>query len=246
MSDRLVNRVSRHLLDAIYPQYCCLCGIHSGTDWPLCAPCRADLVPNGTACTRCAIPLAAASPEDGLCGQCQVRAPAYDRAVAPWLYEERLGHLIAQWKFNGQIRLTPLLAHLWRLRMVNPAPVDLLVPMPLHWRKLWQRGYNQSVLLCRALQRNHPALGNMEIDLRLLRRRRATLPQTGMDAAQRRANLAGAFTCRRPCDNLAIAVLDDVLTTGATAEEAARALRTAGARRVEIWCLARTPAPGGP
>jgi ComF family protein len=153
-----------------------------------------------------------------------------------------MAHLIHRWKFRGEHHLSALLGRLWLSANPEPAAVDILVPVPLHWRRRWRRGYNQSALLSHELKRHCPALGSIEIVGNLLRRHRATAPQSGMTARARQRNLRGAFTVHRPCDNLRLAVVDDVLTTGATAAAAASALRSAGADHVEIWCLARTPA----
>jgi ComF family protein len=199
-----------------------------------CAGCEGDLQVNHHCCRRCALPLpeAASEPGTGLCGQCQQHPPPFNRVTAPWLYDEMLAYLIHRWKYRREHHLTDLFARLL-LRSQPPPAVDLLVPVPLHWRRRWQRGFNQSELL----------LANTPVDGRMLLRNRATAPQSGMDARQRAGNLQGAFTVRGPCDNLRLAVVDDVLTTGATATAVANALQTAGAVRVEIWCLARTPAP---
>ncbi len=233
----MVNSALPALVGHLFPPRCCLCQWPAHSGLPLCPACRAELTPNPLACARCALPL----PRAGICGQCQQRPPPFARVLAPWLYSEYLAYLIQLWKFQRRDDLTPLLADLW-LRAAAPGPgIDLLVPVPLHWRRLWQRGYNQAQLLATQLD---AALPFARTDHRLLRRPRATRAQSAMGARARARNLRGAFTVTRPCDNLRIAVVDDVLTTGATAREAARALKSAGARHVEIWCLARTPAPG--
>jgi len=239
----MVNKFLAGLRDGLFPQYCLLCELPADCELPLCRRCARILVPNNRACSRCALPLPGISQVNSLCGQCQSTAPDFDRVLAPWLYDDALAYLITQWKFHGQLRLTSLLAQLWQERVPRPPEVDILTPLPLHWRKLWMRGFNQSDMLCKALSKRHPALGETPIERMLLTRTRATKPQTGMTAAQRRHNLDDAFTCQRPCDNLTVAVLDDVLTTGATAGAAARVLRQAGAKQVQIWCLARTPSP---
>ena len=211
----MVNKLWRALIDDLFPQYCLLCDRASERELPLCRPCAADLQRNTRHCARGALPLPPTP--DGparLCGTCLQHPPPFTRVVAPWLYCERLAHLIQRWKFNGEERLTPLLAELWLQQAGSVTPVDMLVPVPLHWRRKWRRGYNQSELLCRQLRARHPAL-------------------------QR-----GAFTAQLPCANLRLAIVDDVLTTGATASALARALAAAGADTIEVWCLARTPAPG--
>ena len=128
-------------------------------------------------------------------------------------------------------------------RSANLEPPDLLIPTPLHWRRRWQRGFNQCELLCRALRRRSPALAGVPLEPGAVRRHRSTPAQSSMNARARRRNLHGAFTVRKPCAKLRAAVVDDVMTTGATAAAIARSLRDAGADRVDIWCLARTPAP---
>ncbi len=246
----MVNNIGRRLLDGLFPHHCALCGLRSGRDVPLCLACEREMPVNHHCCTRCALPLApgndaAASPvEVRLCGQCLQAPPAFERVIAPWLYGEYFAHLIHRWKYHREQYLTPLLAALWLQQAQRRGPVDLLVPVPLHWRRRWRRGFNQSEVLCRQLRASCPELRACRVAHRLVARRRATAAQSGMNARQRAGNLRGAFTVSGPCDNLRIAIVDDVLTTGATASALARALSAAGAGRIEVWCLARTPAPG--
>lgn len=242
----VVNRALDALLTGLFPEYCHLCGLRSHRHLPLCDPCQAEFQANTVCCQRCAIPLPDHPPgrRDVLCGKCLHSPPPFDRVIAPWLYCEQLAYLIQRWKFHGERRLTPLLAALWLMQVPGPAPVDLLVPVPLHWRRLWQRGFNQSELLARQLLSSTRGPAAAALDHRSVRRSRATRPQSGMGAALRARNLEGAFTVHNRYDNLRVGIVDDVFTTGATATAMAAALRRAGADRVEVWCLARTPAPG--
>lgn len=238
----MVNKLkaaSHFLFEGLLPQHCALCGLFSHSPLPLCEPCQREMPLNTSHCPCCALPLPQGS-LPVLCGRCQQRRPAFERAAVPLLYGEYLAYLIQQWKYNGQQRFTPLLASLWLHRSAVATP-DLLVPIPMHWSRQLRRGYNQTELLARALVSRAPALGGVKVDIRLLRRNRATAAQSGMDARARVTNLRGAFTVRRRCDSLRIALVDDVMTTGATADAAASALLDAGAAGVEIWCLARTP-----
>lgn len=238
----MVNKFWSQLLDDLLPQDCLLCGGPSRRSVALCAPCEAELPHNTRPCRQCALPL---PPEPGtqatFCGHCLANPPAFDRALAPFVYDEQLALLIHRWKYHPEPRLGHLAAHLWLRAMPEPPPVDLVIPVPLHWRKLLRRGFNQAQDLCRLLRAGHPT--PPPTAPRLLARRRATAVQAGLDARSRRHNLRGAFTLQGQCDNLRVAVVDDVMTTGATAQELARCLKAGGAREVHLWCLARVPAP---
>jgi len=235
----MVNNKASLLLEGLFPNHCCLCGWRCAGNLPLCEPCRNEMPLNESACDRCALPLA--SPAARLCGACLRRPPAFDRVIAPWLYGEYLAHILQRWKFHRDTRLTRLLADMWQQQVSEVAPVDAAVPVPMHWWRQWRRGYNQAELLALALRRHRPQL---TIASRLLCRHRHTRAQSGMTARARSRNLRGAFTAGNACANLRLAVIDDVLTTGATAQEVAQTLKDAGATYVEIWCLARTPPPG--
>lgn len=244
----MVNNIYAALLEGLFPNYCCLCKLRSYGEFPLCVHCRGELRPNRDFCARCALPLAPLDPPSigdipRICGQCLQHPPEFSSVVAPWQYTEHFAHLIHLWKFQHQRRLTPLLVDLWQQQASNLTAVDLIVPVPLHWQRLWKRGYNQSALLCRELQRTNSVAGKAALTPHLCKRHRATAAQSGIHAQHRASNLLGAFTALQRCDNLKVAVVDDVLTTGATANAIAGALRDAGAARVDIWCLARTPAP---
>lgn len=241
----MVNSLLKALLTGLFPDYCALCGLRSSRPLPLCQACEQDLKPNSSCCYRCAIPLPGPGPRtcETLCGKCLQAPPPFDRVVAPWLYCELMAHLIQRWKFHAERRLSPLLVALWLQSLGETSAVDILVPVPLHWRRLWGRGFNQSELLCRQLRRVSPVIGMAQLDHRSVRRTRATRAQSGIRAVQRGANLKGAFTAIKRYDNLRVAIVDDVFTTGATAAELATTLRNAGADHVEVWCLARTPGP---
>lgn len=242
----MVNNFASRLLDALFPHNCALCGLRSHRTVPLCLPCEQEMPLNQECCARCAIPLpaAAGSATTRVCGGCLQTPPPFDRVIAPWLYGEYFAHLIHQWKYRRDTRMTGLLIALWLQRAQCHAAIDVLVPVPLHWRRRWWRGFNQSEIMCRELLATSPHLGNCTLAPHMVKRQRATASQLGMTARQRARNLEGVFTVHGRCDNLRIAIVDDVLTTGATAAAIASALAAAGAPYIEVWCLARTPAPG--
>ncbi len=173
-----------------------------------------------------------------MCGLCQQRAPRWDAAWAPFVYGWPLSRLETRFKFHEDLAAGRALADLWA-RQARPVIMpDLIVPVPLHRSRLRQRGYNQALELAQPLARQ---LG-VGISTRMLRRVRATPPQSERDARARRLNVRGAFDLQpRARPPLHVALLDDILTTGATMNECARVLRRAGVRHIEAWAMARVP-----
>ena len=221
----------------LLPPRCLLCGApgHDGID--LCADCAAELPRNRSCCARCALPLPTPA---ALCGHCQRHPPAWDAAWAPFRYGWPLDRLEARYKFGATLAAGRALEALWQDEPVPVALPALLVPVPLHRARLRQRGYNQALELAKPLARH------LGVPLRrdVLQRLRSTDAQTELDAPARRHNVRGAFATRAGITLPPhVAVLDDVMTTGATLAECARVLKRAGVRRVDVWALARAPAP---
>jgi len=223
----------------VLPLRCLLCGAPGAEGIDLCAACAAELPRNRSCCARCALPLATAA---ALCGECQRRAPPWDAAWAPFRYGWPLDRLESRYKFGADLAAGRVLSTLW---LREPCPIklpQLLLSVPLHRSRLRRRGYNQALELARPLAR---AAG---VPLRhdVLLRRRSTAAQTELDATARRRNVHGAFALREGVALPAhVAILDDVMTTGATLAECARVLRRAGVARVDVWSLARAPSPRG-
>ena len=224
-------------------QYCLLCELPTDTRLPLCSDCERELPWLGPHCRVCALPL----PASGLvCAGCLRRAPAFQRVEAPWRYAFPVDTLITRFKHRSAWPLGHLLAgllaehlrHAWLDSLPRP---DLLLPVPLSRPRLRRRGFNQAGLLTRWLA------AELALPWRedLLLRPQDTAAQQQLDAAARRGNLRRAFALADPAAVAGrhLALVDDVLTTGATAEALARLLLGAGAARVDVYCLARTPAP---
>lgn len=240
----MVNSWLEHALEAMFPQQCLLCRQRSHHCWPLCIDCRGSLPQNRCACEQCALPLPPGAAPGALCEACLDGSRDFDRVLAPLVYGPGVRQLVGAWKYRRQTLLTPLLARLWLDCQSHQLDCDLLLPVPLHWRRQLWRGFNQAELLARELQRNHPRLAAIPLLKRGLRRRRHSRNQASLGAGARAANLDGAFQLRADVSDLRVAVIDDVVTTAATAQELAALLKDAGATEVQIWCLARTPAPG--
>ncbi len=149
----------------------------------------------------------------------------------------RCGELVHLFKYGGVRPLAGTFGKFLALALPREAAFDVIVPMPLHWLKQWQRGFNQSDVLAREIGKkwNVPVRN-------LVRRKRATLPQAGLTNAKRRANMQGAFKMTRgkPLAGMRVLLVDDVVTTGATASACARVLKRAGAAHVSLLALART------
>jgi len=215
----------------LLPQDCLLCGTPCG-DGPLCGDC-ADSLPHHRipACPVCALPTLGGE----TCGACLKHPPAFSRTLAAFDYAFPVDALLHAFKYAGKLAATEALAQaLADLAKNRPLP-DALIPMPLHPDRLKERGFNQAMELARALSRKLgvPALPDA------CSRRRDTAPQAGLPWKERRRNIRGAFACRRDFTGKRLAVVDDVMTTGATVGELAKTLKQAGAE-VEIWVVART------
>lgn len=226
-------------LDRLFAPVCMLCGaVGARPGLDLCPACRDSLPDNRDACRRCALPLPPGTPPDTECGHCRRQTPSYDRLQAGFLYAPPIDQLITGLKYMGRLSHGRLLGRLLAERIqLAGAPPQLLLPAPLHRRRLRERGFNQAAELTRVLGRE---LG-LPWSAGGLIRTRYTAPQAGLDRRARRRNLRRCFRWRGPIDLERVAVVDDVVTTGTTAEEMARTLKRAGIERVEVWALARTP-----
>jgi len=195
----------------------------------ICGACDADL-PRlvRPRCPRCALE----SPRGELCGRCLSQAPAYDATQAALAYEFPADALVQALKFRGELALAPLLAALLAEKLRGER-VDLVVPVPLSRERLRRRGYNQALEIAR-----HVRGGTLE--LALCERTRDAPPQMDLPYEARQRNVRGAFRCTRALGGAIVAVVDDVMTTGATLDEIARTLKGAGAQRVMNWVVART------
>ncbi len=198
----------------------------------LCGACAADLprLPDRL-CPRCALP----SPGAAVCGRCLAQAPAYDATVAPLAYDFPADALVHALKFRGELSLAAFLGKLLAQRIAHGEHIDLVIPVPLSPERLRSRGYNQALEIARHL----PG----KLDFSCCVRERDAIPQMELPWAERQRNVRGAFACRRALAGAHVALVDDVMTTGATLDELARTLKRAGAARVVNWVVARTLPP---
>lgn len=222
-----------------FPDCCVLCGGLDANDF-FCSSCLLDLPRIPDACNRCGVPVAIPLPNDVDCADCQLRPPPFRKARAALLYAFPVDAALKGLKFRRELYYAPAFAVLLQAELTLSFPdVDALVPVPLHRRRHVLRGFNQARELCRPLSRRNalPVIRNTK-------RMHHTLPQTGLTAKERRHNLRNAFAvtgklrCRRPL------IVDDVMTTGETCRQLAKALQGAGATTVDVLTVARA-APVG-
>ena len=215
---------------------CLLCRQPCDDQPLLCSWCQQSLHQPCRKCRLCATPLPEHHAENELlCGRCQRRPPPWERLQVIGDYQLPYSLLIPRLKYSGQILLAPLLARLLADHLEGDDPPEAIIPVPLHWWRQWWRGFNQAEEIGLALG----ALTGIPCDTRLLRRIRATPQQTRLSAGQRRRNLRGAFQIA-PHHYRHVALLDDVVTTGATAGQLTRLLHESGIARVEVWAICRT------
>ncbi len=220
----------------------------------LCEDCRRRFTPaREPLCPVCGQPYPPGPLKGHRCEDCTRRMPPFDMARSAGGYDGPLRNLIRRFKFERRTRLAEALGCLMAAAFRdgwNPASLDRMVPVPMHPRRFRERGFNPAYLLLRALWREMPAPPSghrPRVDRDLLARTRNTRSQTGLNTGDRRQNVRGAFALRHGArvDGEHILLVDDVMTTGATAAACASVLKAAGARRVDVLTLARTHPSAG-
>lgn len=209
------------------------------SDNPLCDACQHALPWLTNACERCSVPLRIGI-EKQSCSDCQRADPAFTTVLAPWEYIAPITQLIGELKFRRRLARGPLLGQLFA-RWLDTQPLDrpnCLIAAPLHADRIRERGFNQADEVLRVIA-NETAI---PVNTALLQRSKPTEHQMALPARKRRANVRGAFTAN-PSPLQHVAIFDDVMTTGHTANEMARTLQRAGVERVDIWTLARAARP---
>ena len=229
------------ILRSSLPQTCTLCAANAG-DALICAACAAALPRLPAVCPVCALPVAGAH----ICGACLNRPPPFAATVAAFVYAFPIDRLVQQMKYRGRLSLAEWAAAelasavLPALHAVDPVQrPELIVALPLGSARQRERGFNQA----REIAARVAARLRLPFSARTLERITVGPPQAALPWSSRAKNIRGAFACRDELRGSRIALVDDVMTTGATLTEAAKTLRRAGAARVECWVLARTFPP---
>lgn len=235
----MVNKWLNNIQSIVYPSTCLLCGAPGDDELDICSHCRQELPANLICCKRCAAPVAASGDPGRTCGACIASPPPFDQCITPFLYQAPVDSLISGFKFRKKLGNGKLLSRLLIdfLKQQNVEAPDIILPIPLHWKRLTERGFNQALEIARPIS---SAL-RLPLDHSTCIRRHSTTPQMKLEKRNRLRNLKGAFEIRGNIDVRHLVLLDDVVTTGATVSELAALLKKRGAERVDVWALARTP-----
>ncbi|MSQ19561.1 MAG: ComF family protein [Betaproteobacteria bacterium] len=224
--DRALAKIAATLL----PQDCVLCN-GSTREFLVCEPCLQSIPRLPDKCPRCALPTF----NGALCGACLHHPPHFDATFAACRYDFPLDRLIQAYKYDGALAMGALFAHLLGSVLDASSTVDLIVPLPLATKRLRERGFNQSHEIARRLG----SRTGIDVDPTAAIRVRDTTVQAELPVGDRSRNVRNAFTATAAIMGRRIAVVDDVMTTGATLDEFARILKSHGALHVENWVVAR-------
>ncbi len=223
----------KQILDYALPQRCVLCG-QAGSE--ICTACTLDLHLNLSACPRCAI-MQPQALNGHACGACLKRSPRFEQAFSAWVYDYPIDSLLRRFKFGRELAIGRLLADTLAERVQLSATTlpEVLIPVPLSPQRFQERGFNQA---CEIARRLSAKLDRQMLTDRL-KRVRHTAPQAELGRAARRRNVRGAFAWNGARAPKHVSLIDDVMTTGATLNACAQTLLEAGAKRVDVWVLAR-------
>lgn len=249
-----MSNITEGLFATLFPSDCRLCGVPlvKVSRLPVCEECLAAMRPiGGEVCSVCGERLPSALAISGehdaaRCGLCRRSEPPFARALAYGSYDGGLRELLHLLKYQGVRPAANVLGRMLAEVIAEMAPAFagpvVVLPVPLHSRKLRQRGFNQSELVARAALKIKGADSQLVLDLNVLQRQRETQSQIGLTRHQRRENIRGAFAVAKPARvaGFEILLVDDVFTTGTTVSECARVLRRAGAAKVWVATVART------
>ncbi len=226
----LLKQLCKHLLA---PGLCPGCGASLDSSTSFCASCTEHLLLIANPCDYCGQPNPVAGP---VCPACLLNPPRWQKMIAPLEYRGLTREYLHRLKYDDALHLGEILCRrcLAPLSRAAPRP-QVLLPVPLHPSRLLERGYNQALEIALAWS----AELDIPVDRRMLSRNRATETQAYLSAAQRESNLRGAFACARRKQYRHVAIVDDIVTTGSTADEITRLLHRNGVECVEVWALAR-------
>ena len=238
LTSQLLHSALKRAGHFIYPNVCLRCDAPGVNKIDLCKRCFAGLPWIQYACQQCAQPLV--SSDVKICGACSNRQYHFDNAYAPFRYEGFIRDAVSQFKFNQKLNQGKLLAqllvkHAEKQQLIIP---EIIMSVPLHKKRICKRGYNQALEIARIVSNELKC----DLSYKELYRNRDTSVQMELPAKQRHKNVKDAFSLKENTivfKHKHVCIVDDVMTTGNTVNEVAKCLRNAGAKRVDVWCIAR-------
>lgn len=227
-------QVKQVLFQTLFPIRCILCDLTAHNDQLICADCRLTLPTCEARCHRCALCISNSSL---LCGSCLQNPPAFDHTIALFNYDPPIQELITHYKFYGQLSIAHFFANEWiHVFKNNPGALpEAIIPVPLHHKRLKERGFNQALELAKPIGKYF----NIAIDTQSLIRLKNTEAQSHLSAKKRKTNLKNCFAISYPIAKKHIGIFDDVMTTGSTVHEISTLLKKAGVEKVSVFCCAR-------
>ena len=213
---------------AIFKQHCLLCASSDANNQAICVACLADLpwYPQ-TSCPQCGL-----ASNGMVCGSCLNSQPDFDATNAVFLYTYPVDAMMQRYKYGNMLHLSHIFGQ-FLAEKVDVSNIDLIIPMPMHPARLKERGFNQALEIAKVFATN-------KLDYKSAIRKKLTPPQASLPFKERVKNIRGAFLVNSDLTGKRIAIVDDVMTTGASLNELAKTLKKAGAVHVECWVIART------
>ncbi|MGB7815809.1 MAG: ComF family protein [Methylotenera sp.] len=227
------NHLSNYgsFINAILKQHCLLCASPGGNIHAVCRACLNDLPWHPkTSCPQCGL-----SSSGQVCGSCISSPPDFDATQAVFLYAYPIDAMMQRYKYGSLLNISQTFGQLLSQK-INIDSVDLIIPMPMHHARIKERGFNQALEIAKVLTKNHKE----KLDYKSAERQKLTPPQASLPLKKRVKNIKGAFKVNGDLTGKRIAIVDDVMTTGASLNELAKTLKKAGASHVECWVIART------
>lgn len=233
----------KRLFALLLKPHCFLCASSQTEQHGLCGACLKDLTWSpASSCTQCGL-----SSDGQICGSCISSPPDFDKTLAVFLYAFPVDTMIQRYKYAGTLSLSHTFGQLMGEKIGttnNHDAIDLIIPMPMHPTRLKERGFNQALEIAKILERYLHKFsilnGASKLDYKSVTRQTLTPPQASLPLKDRVKNIKGAFKISRNLTGKRIAIVDDVMTTGASLNELAKTLKKAGATHVECWIIART------
>lgn len=235
-------KFKQFLSKSILKQHCLLCASHHGSEQGLCEACFASLPwHSAPQCPQCGLH----TQDNSICGHCLRSPPDFDVTHTLLTYNFPADRLLQHYKYRNSLHLAQTFATLFfekhasknlTFKYSQSHKIDLIIPMPMHHMRLKERGFNQALEIARILSKKT----QIKLDYTSCKRSKHTPPQASLPLKERIKNIRGVFHCQQNMHGLNIAIIDDVMTTGASLNELAKTLKQAGASHVECWAIART------